>query len=391
MKLLTKFKTIIPALFLSTLLSYSPLHVNPVPQHANIEQQVELIEKKENKKLELSEIRGIYLHSWKSRNQEQLDEIIQNMKKTGLNAVVVDIKSNAGEILYKTLIPLAKEIESQYPALGNLEYFIKKFHDQDIYFIARQVVFNDPILVKSRPGLAIRDQSGKVWKGEMSNYFVPWVDPHSEDVNNYNLSILEEVCKAGIDEIQFDYIRFPACKNLIYPHQNELSKLDVLKNFLDQAWLIARDYDVKVGIDIFGFSILNKGDLGIGHSFSELLDNIDVISPMLYPSHYSPGNFGFEMPQNHPFHIISESTKLANEMAKEKGVVVRPWIQAFPWNTPNYCEDYIAEEILGVWEGGSTSYLVWNANNNYKKLFDAIQNNGINDVQRSLKIQESLR
>ncbi|MBU1199231.1 MAG: putative glycoside hydrolase [Nanoarchaeota archaeon] len=370
-------KTILPAVILSAFLSYAPMsakQTTTLPQQDKIELKTSAIKKQESKKPDYKEVRGVFLYSWNTRNKDKLEELIDNMKQSNLNAVVVDIKSNAGEILYNTQNDLAKTIESKYSALGNLEKFIKKFHDENIYFIARHVVFNDPILAKKRPDLAIHNQNGEVWKGEMAKSYVPWADPNSAEVQKYNLDILEEVCKAGIDEIQFDYIRFPAHKNLVYSHQEpDTSKIQVLQKFLNDAWLIADKYDVKVGIDIFGFSIYNSGDLGIGHSFLDLLESIDVISPMLYPSHYTTGNFGFEKPQNHPYEVISSSVEKANKMAKEKNVVVRPWIQAFGWNTPTYSIEYIMDEIQAVYDGGSTSFLVWNANNNYDMLFKAIQ------------------
>ena len=351
------------------------------------------LRQQERKKYELTEIKGVYLHAWKARNKGGLEELVKNMKKSSLNTVVVDIKSNAGEVLYKTSNPLAKEVGSRYNALGKLENFVKNLHDQDIYVIARHVIYNDPILAKKRSDLAIQDSNGRVWKGEMKNRFVPWVDPYSQEVQEYNLYIMEEACRAGIDEIQFDYIRFPAHKNLVYPHQNQEasildSKIKVLQNFLKQAQAIAGIHNVKVGLDIFGFSIFNKGDLGIGHSFTDLLPYLDVISPMLYPSHYTPGNFGFKRPQDYPYEVVFRSMKLAKEMAKEHGVVVRPWIQAFAWNTPTYSDKYIIEEIRGVCEGGSTSYLVWNANNDYNKLFSAIEKAGPDALPCSSKNQE---
>lgn len=146
----------------------------------------------------------------------------------------------------------------------------------------------------------------------------------------------------------------------------------MLKSFLADARAIAQGYGVRVGLDIFGYAIVSQNDLGVGHSFRELAEMLDVVSPMVYPSHYIPGNFGFEKPQNHPFEIVSQSIRKANEAVGGK-CLVRPWVQAFGWNTPTYSEDYIIEELRGVLAGGSTSYLVWNANNDYGVLFKSIK------------------
>jgi len=331
-------------------------------------------EKGDIRRLNLVNVRGVYLHAWKVRNKSGLNELISEMRKTGLNTFVVDIKSNAGEVLYKTNNSLASEIGSKYNALGKLEVFVKNLHEQGIYVIARQVVFHDPILATKKPELGIHDQHGNLWKGELRHSYSPWTDPYSEKVQEYNLFIMEEACKAGVDEIQFDYIRFPAQKDLVYPNsRQDISKPQVLIDFLRKARSIAKRYDVKIGIDIFGFSIFNRGDLGIGHSFSTLLPYVDVISPMLYPSHYTNGNLGIANPAENPYKVILLSVKKANELAESQGTIVRPWVQAFGWNTPNYSAKYIADEIIGVYDGGSTTYLVWNANTNYAYLFEAME------------------
>jgi len=374
------------------LLLYSPVSSTApaMPTHdsanQNLVQETTVQETIVKKKLyEISEIRGLYLHAWSVKKQKKIEDLVQNMKETGMNTVVLDIKSNAGEVLFKTPGSMAEKIGSEYDALGNLEELVKRFHEQKIYVIARQVVFNDPILIKKKPKLGILDSAKNIWSGEMSNRIVPWADPFSEDVKNYNFEVMENACKAGVDEIQFDYIRFPAKKDLVYTYQKEdIPKVEVLKNFLEQAKQICTKYDVKLGLDIFGFSIINQGDLGVGHSFAELIPYLDVISPMLYPSHYSPGNFGFQKPQDEPFQVISKSMAKAHELVAGK-CLVRPWIQSFGWNTPTFSEQYIINEIRGVLAGGSNSFLVWNAESNYEILFKALKNAKPSDFVGNLK------
>lgn len=244
-----------------------------------------------------------------------------------------------------------------------------------MYVIARQVVFNDPILAQRLQSLAVRDSKGNIWSGEMRNRFVPWVDPYAEEARAYNFGIMREAIRAGVDEVQFDYIRFPARADLVYTHEKkDVQKIDVLKRFLMDARAVTSQEHVKLGIDVFGFSVVNRGDMGIGHLFAELAQHIDVISPMLYPSHYYSGNFGFDRPQDHPFEVVKRSVEEATRIAPSI-CIIRPWIQDFGWNTPLYRADapaYVLEQIKGVLKGGSTSFLIWNAASNYDASFRAL-------------------
>ena len=90
--------------------------------------------------------------------------------------------------------------------LRNLKAFVDTLHAHQIYAVARVVVFKDPVLSKAKPDWSIRQPNGSLWVDKAGN---TWVSSWDKEVWDYNLDISEEVARAGFDEIQFDYVRFP--------------------------------------------------------------------------------------------------------------------------------------------------------------------------------------
>jgi len=86
-----------------------------------------------------------------------------------------------------------------------------------IYTIARIVVFKDEPLATARHDLAVKSSNGEVWHNRKG---LAWTDPFSEEVRDYNIDVAVEAAKAGFDEIQFDYVRFPDARCLMFSAQD---------------------------------------------------------------------------------------------------------------------------------------------------------------------------
>ena len=207
-----------------------------------------------------------------------------------------------------------------------------------------------------------------------------WTNPYLEKVWNYNLNIAEEMVELGLDEIQFDYIRFPTLsqKSRLIIKSDELSsKADAIIGFLKEAQKRLQDYNIVLSADLFGLTTTVKGDLGIGQDITRVAQYVDYISPMLYPSHYSQGIYGIENPARSPYQIIAKSLADAKEKLGPDANKIRPWLQDFSLSH-SYNKEEIKAQIRAVEDQKLSSWLLWNPSSRY--TIEALINNKEGDV-----------
>lgn len=326
-------------------------------------------------------VKGIYVTAWSAGSPARMNKIIELIDRTELNAVVIDIKDFSGFVSYKTGIKdvevsgAEEEIRIQRP-----NALIKKLHDAGIYVIARQTVFQDPILAKAHPEWALGNASahstgstspsamssgpngspqassgqasGGIWTDHKG---LAWMDPAAKPVWDYNTAIAKDALSRGFDEINFDYIRFASDGDLSkieYPFWDmEQPRNDIIRSFF--KYLRDELGGARISADLFGLSTLNRDDLGIGQVIEDAYEYFDYVSPMVYPSHYAKTFLGFQNPAAHPYEVVRYSMDEAAKRisATEKVVVasttvgtttieqtedtpkfkskLRPWLQDF--------------------------------------------------------------
>ncbi|MGB9847858.1 MAG: putative glycoside hydrolase [Minisyncoccia bacterium] len=312
----------------------------------NTEGQIVDLSEKQNLRLENPPkiIKGIYLTAYTAADQKRVKELIDLIKKTELNAVVIDIKDYSGYILFDTKSDYLKKFGTEKIIIKDLEGLIKQLHDEGIYTIARIAVFQDPILAKNRPDLAIKSKMTKtLWK---DNKGLSWVDPASVEVWNYIFVISKAAMRLGFDELNFDYIRFPSDGNLHdleFPfYDKQKPKNEIIKEFFSYLSQNIRPWGIKISADLFGLTTINNGDLGIGQILEDALPYFDYVCPMVYPSHYANGFNGYQNPGAYPYEVIKYSLDTALqkiENFKQKQLQnnatnvflaqLRPWLQSF--------------------------------------------------------------
>jgi hypothetical protein len=97
----------------------------------------------------------------------------------------------------------------------------------------------------------------------------------------------------------------------------------------------------------------------------------DVLSPMIYPSHFF-GMDNIEHPGDEPAHFIGVSMDRFELITKGSGVTIRPWLQAFHWRTKTYSPEYIKIQVETARAKGGIGFLFWNAANDYSKPYEAM-------------------
>lgn len=310
-------------------------------------------------------VRGLYLTGYSAGSDEKLREIVGFVKAAGLNALVIDAKDDDGLITWETDIPLAKEISSNSRKIKDIGSVLKILHDNEIYSIARVVAFVDPVLAKGRPSWAILNGQWKDRRG------LAWGNPYNENVWKYNVEVARAAARAGFKEIQFDYVRFPERDIEGITHNVSMEKrVNTINDFLKYAKQELSEYPVYISADVFGLTTTVADDMKIGQDYAALAQILDYISPMIYPSHYSPGNYGLRDPESSPRETVYGSMFKGRERTPDlKPEVHRPWIQDFSLRV-KYGKTEIEAQLRGLAEAGITTFMVWDPSNRYTRNVD---------------------
>ena len=253
-------------------------------------------------------VKGIYV-TGAMAGTSGMDDLIALVDRTELNTMVIDVKNDDGRVVYEMDTPMVSEIGSSKKLVSDMPGLIQKCKEHDIYLIARIVAFKDPFLAENRTDLALHDESGNLFRDSSG---LAWVNPYKEEVWEYLLEIAEEAVAIGFDEIQFDYIRFATdsgMKNVDFgPEAEEKSREAVITEFVEYASERLHSQGIPVSADVYGIVIDSELDASlVGQNYYEMSKYLDYISPMVYPSHYGPGNLGLAIPDAQPYETIYRS------------------------------------------------------------------------------------
>ena len=380
------------------------------------------------------EVRAIYLTGFMAGSEHGL-RVIKHWREVGGNAVVFDIKDSDGSVM----IPFEHPLVGPHPVyVHDVPKLVHFLHQQNMHAIARIAIFRDEKLVVNHPELAV--QSRKNHTAWRENGKLVWTDPSNPKVQDYDIALAKYVAGLGVDEIQFDYVRFPAegdqkdamfvfqkdqpepaaepqAENLTLeapelagqkeeaqsakpdpqsakpgaqksksrkpkadsqtakaaPQPRGPQRSDVITAFLKKAYAELHPTGVLLSLDVFGVMAWQRPiDLShTGQDIVHMAQHCDVLSPMIYPSHFF-GMDGIEHPGDEPAHFIGESMDRFELITKGSGVVIRPWLQAFHWRTKTYSPEYIKVQVEVARQKGGIGFLFWNAANDYSKPFTAM-------------------
>lgn len=329
-------------------------------------------------------VRGIYV-TGNSAGSSRFESLVELVDSTALNSMVIDVKEDHGNLTFKPEEGSPYEdISKNY--ISDPKGMMDLLEEKQIYPIARIVVFKDSVLAEKRPDLSFT-KNGEVWENNKGEAFV---NPFSKEVWEYNVEIAKKAAEMGFQEIQFDYVRFPEGfetkdEELEYTLgdyenmdlNNVKKRVEAVSDFVEYANNELEAYDVDVSVDIFGYAATIEETPGIGQNFSRISENVDVISSMIYPSHWS-SYFGIEKPDTEPYNLVNEYAKVENKVlgALEDPPVSRPWLQDFeaPWlysgATKQYGKEEVEAQIKALYDNGINEFLLWNAGNTYTENVD---------------------
>ena len=307
------------------------------------------------------EIRGVHVSMGLASLPGKLQ---QYLAMPGLNTVELDVKDENGRVGFvPSAVPLARRTGAAAPYY-QARRAARLAHARGIYLIGRVVTFEDPVLSEKRPELAIRTSDGSLWR---TNSGLGWTNPYDRRVWKYNVDLAVAAAKAGFDEIQFDYVRFPSDGDLSlirYPGVHPQPMSWTIPAFVQYAASRLHPLGAHVSVDVFGLAATH--DLGIGQLPRRISRYVDAVYPMVYPSHYNAGEYNLPDPNAEPGETVSHSLLDFQTALEGRKARLTPWLQDFSLGR-TYTLDDVRAQVQAARLRHAGGFLLWNA----EGLYDA--------------------
>ena len=367
-----------------------PYEIGVTPDDYNMDYDTSRLlslEDKKSKYYPKDGVRGLYFNSGFINNPEVYDRIVGLIENSNLNAVVIDVKDDWGNITVNFDTD-NEDIQYANTKLLDAESLISDLHSRGIYVIGRITTFKDSIITKKHPEWGFTRDDGSLWANGRGEVFM---NPFLKEVQDYNIEIGELAAEAGFDEIQYDYVRFAEGfetfgDTLSYsrgeyenkPLDEGDKRVSAITGYVRKARESISAYGLPVAIDVFGYALQAGRASGIGQDFSEISNEADIMCSMIYPSHWGPYSFDIEKPDLEPYELVTRYLKEEQAIFKdlEHKPQSRPWIQDFTasWigegNWMVYDADAVQAQVDAIYESGQREYLIWNATNTYSEGVD---------------------
>src|SRR3989440_4521750 len=320
-------------------------------------------------------IKALYVNAW-AFGSPKLWQLVRLADETEINAFVIDVKDDTGCLLYPSTVLTAEQIgANRCVRAKDARARLDTLAAHDIYAIARIVVAKDPLLAERKAGWSVKDRvTGVLWRDRINS---AWVDAYNDSVWIYSGQLAQEAARMGFQEVQFDYVRFPdepreRMATAIFPaHRPGRTQREAVREHVALLKDRLRASGVPVTFDIFGLTASATGDLGIGQVWEDFVSVADVVLPMVYPSHYYRGAFGYAWPNGQPYHVVHSALTdaLKRSQPLPGSAEIRPFLQAFTLGRrlPRYTPFEIREQIRAAEDLGITSWVLWNPRSVYQR------------------------
>src|SRR3989442_1239873 len=323
-----------------------------------------------------SAVKALYVNAW-AFGSRKLWQLVRLADETEINAFVIDVKDDTGCLLYPSAVPTAEQIgANKCVRAKDAKARLDTLAAHGIYPIARIVVAKDPLLAERKASWSVKDRdTGGLWRDRIN---IAWVDAYNDSVWIYSAQLAQEAARMGFQEVQFDYVRFPdepreRMATAIFPaHRAGQTQREAVREHVALLKDRLKPYGVPVTFDIFGLTAsVTTGDLGIGQVWEDFVSVADVVLPMVYPSHYYRGAFGYAWPNGQPYHVVHSALTdaLKRSQPLPGSAEIRPFLQAFTLGRrlPRYTPFEIREQIRAAEDLGITSWVLWNPRSVYQR------------------------
>lgn len=324
-------------------------------------------------------VRGIYLNAYRAADREYMDRLLDTFGSL-INTLIVDIKDTHGYVYYKSNLSMVNRVGAQGAVIKDITGFINDMHRRGYYVVGRIVVFRDSKYARydnRKYGVKVSG-TRELWRDE--NRFV-WVDPFSKDAWEYNIAIAEEAARIGFDEIQFDYVRFPSFNGHrntpSFPHAKGMKRENAILSFLSLAKERLTPYGVRISIVLFGYTTWRNHLPGEAQHLYEMGKRVDVIYPMLYPSHFADDFLKQEKKEKRTYDIVFRSARRGDSLLRFTDTRLVAYLQGFTWKQSTLGENYITVQMQAAEDADTDGWVVWNAKGEYDETFNSLVNKQI--------------
>ncbi len=311
-------------------------------------------------------VKGVYMTSYAAGSSEVFGRMVGLADRTEINALVIDVKEDLGLVTYDADVAMAKELGLIETRIKDIDALIETLREHNITPIARLVCFKDTTLATKRPDLAVKSEKGGSWEDWKG---LNYTNPYSHEVWEYLVQVGEDAARHGFREIQFDYVRFPSdgpISEAVYPGEY-CSKEDAIAGFLAYARQRLEKLGVWVSADVFGLTVHVDNDMGIGQKIEKISQNVDIVCPMVYPSHYEAGSYGIDSPNANPYDTVTAAMKDTTKRLAGTGAKGRPWLQDFSLQglPPTYGVAEVKRQIKAAEDQGYNEWILWDPSLKY--------------------------
>jgi len=317
-------------------------------------------------------VKAVYMTACAAATPSFRTHLLGLLDDTEFNSIVIDLKDYSGTIAFPVTDSTLDGAAGPGCRIKDLPEFIRLLHHHEIYVIGRITVFQDPFYAKRHPELAVKWASdGGLWQDKNA---INYIDAGAKPFWDYIVAISEEAYALGVDELNFDYVRFPSdgnIRDIAFPHSGNRLKADVLEEFFAYLNRELKPTKAVLSVDLFGMTTTAEpgNDLGIGQDFTRALPYFDYLAPMVYPSHYPPHFYGYSNPNTVPYEIIKIA--MAGAVAKtlaasSSPAKIRPWLQDFDYGG-NYGATEVRAQIQATYDVGLDSWMIWDPANQYTR------------------------
>lgn len=319
-------------------------------------------------------VKALYVNAW-AFSGSRLWQIVRMIDGTEINSLVIDVKDDTGCLLYRSQVETARQIGASACArIADVRARLDTLHAHGIYAIARIVVAKDRLLAEHKTAWSVRSTEGGLWRDRIG---MAWVDAYNDSVWVYAGQLAREAVSLGFGEVQFDYVRFPdeprarMASAIFAARTGGETQREAVRRHIKLLTDFVRPVGVPVTFDVFGLTAsVTTGDLGIGQVWEDFSNVADVLLPMVYPSHYRGGSFGFRSPNANPYAVVRYALSDALSRSRAPNTAqIRPYLQAFTLGRrlPRYTPVEIRDQIRAAKDVGIDSWVLWNPRSVYQR------------------------
>jgi hypothetical protein len=113
-----------------------------------------------------------------------------------------------------------------------------------------------------------------------------------------------------------------------------------------------------LGASVFGVALTSPRS--VAQDIPRMAEHVDYVAPMVYPSHWGPGEYGVAHPNAQPYDITFRSLDAYRRALEGTGAGVVAWLQDFSLGVP-YGPEQVRAQIRAAEDAGVEDWLFWDA------------------------------